>query len=148
MKQELVEYARGRRDSKKETALAQRLRELPEDERFALIYECLQYRTVLGLSLATSCLQKPMYFQQILEQGLQRADASAIRFWLECAVPRLGVRRVLHVLTQTLETNPGAVEKALYWLPRFMPRDDERAMEAWTQLKMKTKPQELATALA
>lgn len=131
MKQELVEYARGRRDSKKESAFAQRLRKLPEDERFALIWECLQHQTVLGLSLATSCLQKPIYFQQILEHGLQRADASSIRSWLECAAPKLGFRRVIAILTRTLETDPQAVEQALYWIPRLLPPNDSQAWEAW-----------------
>lgn len=148
MKREIAEYAAVPRDTKRERALTQRLRQLPEEERFKLIWECLQSHTSLGLRLATACLQKPDYFQQILEYGLQRADASTIRCWLECVVPKLGFRRIISVLTQTLETNPRAVEKTLYWLPLFLPRDDERAVEAWTSLRMKAEPQELATALA
>lgn len=120
-------YINKPRDTKSERALAQQLRQMPEEERFAFIQELLRHQSTVGLLLAASCLRKPVYFQQILELGLQCGDASTILPWLECAVPKLGFHKVILALNSRLDTDPISVDNALYWMPRFKPQNDPRA---------------------
>ena len=122
------------RDTKLERELRLLLRKQPEADRFQFIQELLSYDLVVGLQLANTCLQNEQFFERILEQGLQTADASTLKFWLECVVPRLGMRRVVAILTQKLETDAMAVKKALYWLPRLLPKDDKHGGLAVSKL--------------
>jgi hypothetical protein len=134
MNLQVKDYIGKLRDTKHERELRLLLGKQPEEERFQFIQELLSYDLLVGLKLAQTCLQKEQFFERILEQGLQTADASTLKFWLECVVPRLGMRRVIALLTQKLETDVVAVTKALYWLPRLLPKDDKHGGLALTKL--------------
>ncbi len=134
MNLQVKDYIGKLRDTKHERELRLLLGKQPEEERFQFIQELLSYDLIVGLKLAQTCLQKEQFFEQILEQGLQTADASTLQFWLECVVPRLGMRRVIAILTQKLETDAVAVTKALYWLPRLLPKDDKHGGLALAKL--------------
>ena len=51
--------------------------------------------------------------------ALEDADASSIRYWPECVVPRLGFRRIVRLLDNFRGEYPESVAKAAYWLPLF-----------------------------
>jgi len=55
--------------------------------------------------------------------------------WLKCVVPKLGFRRVISTLDKKLDTDPVAVDKALYWLPRLMPKGDMTSAQALRELQ-------------
>lgn len=131
----LEDYLIKRRDTQREHELAQKLRELPEEERFQNIQKLMNFDRVVGLEMANFCLRKKEYFEIILNQGLKTADASSIYFWLKCVTPRLGFRRVVSILTQKFEADPRAVTKAFYWLGRFMPSKDTKSELAWRSLQ-------------
>jgi hypothetical protein len=111
------------------------LRRLPEDDRFLFIQEVMRHDIVLALRLATVCLRKKSYFEAIFRQGLEIADASGIRFWLECMGSKLGLSRMIEILREELETNPEAVDKALYWLPQYLQKGDVRGSLALHDLR-------------
>jgi hypothetical protein len=134
MKLQAKDYLSKLRDTEFEHELRILLRQQPEEDRFQFIQELLSYDLVVGLKLAKTCLQKEQFFEQILGQGLQTADASTLKFWLECVVPRLGMRRVVAILTQKLKTDTVAVKKALYWLPRLLPKGDKHGGLALSKL--------------
>ncbi|HKX29236.1 MAG TPA: hypothetical protein VJ302_16185 [Blastocatellia bacterium] len=116
------------RDAKLRDRLAGYLKEYPEEERFQFIRAAIAYHMVGALRLANSCLRKREYFVEILELGLRVADASSILLWLQCVTPRLGIRRVVSILSDRIKTEPDQVKKALYWLPTFLkPGDSETA---------------------
>ena len=121
--------------------LAASLRQRSESERFEFIQCLLSRQPVLALQLANACLRERHYFDALLQQGFQTADASSIQFWLEAIVPRLGARRVLAALEVLVDTDPDAVDKALYWLPRFVPKED---MEARMQMQHLTRELKVA----
>jgi hypothetical protein len=103
--------ARGFRDLKR------RLRQHPEEERFRFICQIIPERRGLGLRLANSCLRSRRFFEELLMEGMRTGDASSMRTWLKCVVPRLGVVRVLAALRAGMDSNPDAVDNALYWMP-------------------------------
>ncbi len=115
--------------------LASELRRLPEKDCLPIIQEIVRHDTLLGLRLANVCLQKKSYFEAIYRQGLEIADASGIRFWLECVVPKLGLSRIVEILREELDTNPEAVDKALYWLPQFLETNDPHESHALQDLR-------------
>ena len=127
MELEIEDYLRQPRDSKRERELLQKLRLLPEAERYDIVRKMLQQHKGIGLLMASGALQQKRYFEEILEMGFQEGDASTILPWLECAVPKLGFRKVILSLNNRIDTDPVSVDNALYWMPRFKPQNDPRA---------------------
>ena len=102
-----------------ERELARILRTIPEPDRLDFLGEFLSVNYPLALLLARRCLSERKSFEILLEGGLNEADASGIRYWLECVVPHLGIRRVVRHLLRRAATNPEGVRKARYWLSLF-----------------------------
>lgn len=108
-------------------ALQQRLMSLPESEQLNEINAVLEQNSVIGLKLANAVLKNKKYFDLLLEQGLEKANASEIELWLKYLLPRIGFRRVIAILSNKLSEQPHQVAKASYWLPKFLPKDNERS---------------------
>ena len=134
MQAELEEYVHRPRDTKREQEFLCRLREMPEEARYAIIQRLLEKDQGIGLLMASGSLQNPRYFEAILQMGFKVGDASSIRFWLDSTVPKLGFRKVVCMLIALTETNPVAVAKAIYWMPRYKPQNNPKADQAWNDL--------------
>ncbi len=50
-----------------------------------------------------------------------------IELWLKYLIARLGFKKVIAILSNKLSDHPQEVEKAIYWLPKFLPRDNAKA---------------------
>jgi len=135
MQIEIAEYLHRPRDSKREKELLRHLREMPEEARYDVVQSLLQQSTSLGLLMASGSLRQKRYFEEILEMGFRKGNASTIRPWLECAVPKLGFRKVILLLGNRMDTDPVAVDNALYWMPRFKPQNDPKADLVWDSIK-------------
>lgn len=135
MELEIRDYLRRPRDSKRDKGLLQKLRALPEEERYDFVRRLLQQDKGVGLLMASGSLHQKRYFEEILEMGFREGDASTILPWLECAVPKLGFRKVILSLENRVDTDPIAVDNALYWMPRFKPQNDLRADLALESIK-------------
>ncbi len=125
------------RDERLRDNFARRLKKYSEEDRFEFIKTALSYDVIGALKLANSCLRRRAYFAEIFEQGLQEADASSILWWLQCVVPRLGMKRILNILNDKLETEPNQVRKAIYWLPKFLKPGDTKTASSICSLKEK-----------
>ena len=73
----------------------------------------------------------------MLERGLEVADASEIEVWLRYLVPRLGMRYVISVLDGKLIERSQQVKKAIYWLPKFLNRINEKEINLFRDLENK-----------
>jgi hypothetical protein len=128
MELKVEDYIDRRRDPAWEKELVQKLRLLPEEQRFSFIQALFHgNNSVIAMELIKKCIQDRVLLLAFLEQGLSTSDASSIRWWLELLVPKLGFRRVISVLENKLENEPRTVEKALYWLPSVLPNNDQKA---------------------
>jgi len=143
---ELDQYIQGRRASVKERELAHRLRQLPEEERFQLIWNLIQHSHI-GLLFAKQCIRETKHFQTILERGLDVADASSIQWWLDCVVSALGVRRVLTTLKRTLTTNGLGVYKAVYYMRSVAPNMDQEALAVLREIRADTRYRQIENDL-
>ena len=69
-----------------------------EAQQFERVCVFLEKDIVEALRVANSTLTSKKYFQDLLERGLEVADASEIEVWLRYLAPRLGMRYVISVL--------------------------------------------------
>ena len=122
-----MEYKGRQRDPAWERALCDKLRQQPEQERRGFLMELVNYQPIVALQLAHKTLESRASFIALLEFAVVNCDASSIKYWLESVVPRLGFRRTVDNLIRLAPTNNDGVEKALYWLPRFVTSDAESA---------------------
>src|SRR5262245_20102535 len=97
-------------------AIIAELKKLDEPERYTFILEMIRIDPAFGIELANRSLRSREFFEKILREGLRTADASSVRDWLAAILPRLGTKRVLAILKDTLPENPKGVRKASYWL--------------------------------
>jgi hypothetical protein len=119
------------------------LRGRTDDECYAFICVCIRFRgygyEARALDLATSCIRQPAHALAILRAGFISPDASSIKFWLAFAIPKLGARKVLAEIEALLDSNPSAIDMALYWLPSLLPSTDARSLAAYKTLYTEAK---------
>jgi len=108
-----------------------------EAQQFERVCVLLEKDIVEALRVANSTLKSKKYFQDLLERGLEGADASEIEIWLKCIVPRLGMRYVINVLESKLIRQPQQVKKAMYWLPKFLNRANDKEVNLFKNLENK-----------
>ncbi len=123
------DYVGWKRDSRAETVIAERLRELPEQERFDFIQQFLAVSVDAALSLANRCLRERIYFEAFLRQGVLTADISSIGGWIDAVAPRLGSARVVGVLEELAGGHPKEVKRALFGLAGILKTADQTCRE-------------------
>lgn len=107
-------------------ALRKSLREADETQRLELIRTLLvaHEKGRLGIRtwfrLANAVLARRASWEELLRTALRVADASTMRLWLEACVPRVGGRRTISILRESIPDPEMRVDKALYWLPRVV----------------------------
>lgn len=116
---------------------SQALMSLLEEQQFDRVCMLLEKDIIEALRVANSTLKSKEYFQALLERGLEVADASEIEVWLRYLVPRLGMRYVINVLEGKLIEQPQQVKKAMYWLPKFLNRANDKEVNLFKNLEDK-----------
>lgn len=122
----VADYIGKRRDHLVERTLVAQLRAIPEEETLAFIREYLDHDQVVGLELARRSLRRRSSFVEILWRGLQQADCSEIKWWLEACVDRLGARRSFDMLERAALKDPKVGRKAIYWFRIILMHKDVR----------------------
>lgn len=130
---DLRAYVSGRRDSKREQALLQRLRALPQPQRMEILAPLLEINLSTVLALMDRTQLSPAAYLEVLQQGLIQGNASSVKSWMKATVPHLGWRTVYSVLREALTTNPRGGAFALYHLP-YVFRDNVPSRELHVKL--------------
>jgi hypothetical protein len=110
---------------------------LSEEETFNQVCLLLEKDPLEALKLANSTLRNKKSFQDLLEKGLETANASEIEIWLKYLIPRLGIKYVIKVLEKKLALQPQQVKKAIYWLQKFLNNANEKELTLFKQLESK-----------
>jgi len=108
------DYRNTLRDGTMLHTLAKQLRARPEDERQRFIEDVLSFPQVrgrpsslwLGVQLATKCLGHPRSLEAVLTRCLLQERGRTLGMCLEAMMPRIGYRRTMRVLKDTLVTAP------------------------------------------
>lgn len=134
----IEDYATRLRDSKVERELAREVMKLPEPERLRFIDQLmncgLPHCFPVGLWLAKTCLKERQSLEAILNQGLERGDASTIKYWLDAVVQGLGFRRVVRLISERIATDPESAIKAEYHLRKWIPQNNQKDADAFGDL--------------
>lgn len=134
----IEDYAPKLRDTKVERELAAEVKKLPEAERLQFINELmycgLPHCFPVALWLAKTCLKVRQSLEAILTQGLERGDASTVKYWIEAVIHGLGFRRVIRLVSERITTDPGSVIKAEYHLRKWIPKDNQKDANAFAAL--------------
>jgi ribosomal protein S18 acetylase RimI-like enzyme len=112
------------RDARIENQLAKELREISEEEAFERVKMLTHIDAKVGLSLARRVLKRRAYFESLLRDGLQGANESTIRAWIDSSARCLGAARVVEIVSERLEHDPLVVDNAVYWLRAHVRRED------------------------
>lgn len=133
------DYAPKLRDTKVEKELASEVKNLPEAERLQfindLMYCGLPHCFPVALWLAKTCLKERESLEAILNQGLERGDASTVKYWIETVIHGLGFRRVVRLVSERIATDPESVIRAEYHLRKWIPKDNQKAADAFAALQ-------------
>ena len=114
---DLRAYVGGRRDSKKESELLQRLRALPQQERAALLLPLLELKRCVVLVLINSAQLSRSDYLEVLKRGLNEVKSDSIKYWMDATVPHVGWRKTFSVLRESMATSPRTGAMALYCVP-------------------------------
>jgi len=124
------------RDTKREQKLIKQLRDLPEIDAQDFVNRILEHDPFLGLFFAKRVLKEKKFFVGLLGKAVKEADASEIKYWLECCVAKLGFRRVVSLLKNHFLKYPIGVDKALYWLQTLLPKSEPKSVKMLEELKI------------
>ena len=122
-----LNYLRNPRDAVAEDRLAIELRAMPSNDAEALIWQGISVNEKVGLLFAKRVIRERRFFEKLLKEALQRADAGMMRFWLEASLPKLGTRRVEQLVREAQAAAPIGAQKALYWLPRIQTAKEKKS---------------------
>jgi len=123
------------RDSNIENNLIKKLRKLDENYAYDLIKIVFWTNVSLGLMYSKRVLRNSNFFLEILNHGMHYADASIINLYLDCCISNLGFKKVALIIRDSKNTYPGGYKKALYWLPRHLPKDDIKSAKILSSFK-------------
>ena len=100
---ELAFYAQGRRNSIKEKALTQSLRELPEHERLRLVTMVSEHSIVVSFVFAKATLSNTSV-AKLVELTLTRANVHTSFQWIDLMESKFGRKKAIAVLLKLLTT--------------------------------------------
>ncbi len=127
------DYVARKQDGVWDEALREQLKQLSEEDRAAFLVEVLvrqelaRYGKGKWFALVRALVSGADKYELLLTRGLEVADASTVKEWLECCVQRMGIRWTIGVLGRATVTMPGKVELTKYWLPALARSESERA---------------------
>jgi hypothetical protein len=116
-------------DSKRDNEIVYLLRQMNISEALTIIIKMLDQESPNTYYVACKVLNEIKVAESFFVFGLTKADASNIKLWLEFAIPRMGVKRVITALKNTENEKPGTIDKALYWLPSLIKKEDFQIIE-------------------
>jgi len=125
-------------DARSRTRFFQAIRDAPGDVAWEFIESILvpghPERYLVALEGAKRCVKDKERFRHLLEWGLDHADASSVRWFIDLAVEQLGVRYVLRTLGARFDSDPASVENALHWLLQAIRPGDQDSRKALREL--------------
>ena len=122
---DVAEYARLRRDAKRENETAAWLRGLEEPERVGFLTELAELNAYAATVLIRKSQLGPKALAVFLKYGLRVGDASSVDWWIEATHRGLGPKKLVSEIRSQIQSNPEGVEKALYFVPQYFLNDEE-----------------------
>lgn len=111
-------------DSKRDNEIVRLLREIDSFEALEIIKSMVNRESPNAYYVACKVLNERKVAEPFFIYGLSKADASTIKLWLEFAIPRIGLKKIIAFLKNKENQNSYIIDKALYWLPSLVESKD------------------------
>lgn len=111
-------------DSKRDNEIIYLLKQIDNFEALEIIKNMVDRKSLNIYYIAGKVLNERKVVEPFFIFGLTKADATSIKLWLEFAIPRIGLKRVIKALKISENENPGIIDKALYWMPNLVKNKD------------------------
>lgn len=124
IKELIEESTNSSRDSNRDNEIVMLLRKLDNVAALEIIKDMVDRESPNVYYVACKVLTNRKVAEPFFRFGLDYADASTIKDWLEFAIPRIGLKRVIWALKSVENQNSDTIDKALYWLPSLVQNKD------------------------
>jgi hypothetical protein len=104
------------------------LRTLPELEAYIWLERMKTMHSNITLSAATRILRNNKLVEEFFRNGVLESDASTIKFWLGFAIPKLGTKAVIRILSEYGKNDKVFLNMALYWLPLLIKNNEQELL--------------------
>jgi hypothetical protein len=113
------------------------LRSIPEAEALEILKYMVDQKSLISPLVGKRILRTKDYVKSFFEYGILRSNAQTIKEWLEFAIPKIGCKAVIYLIKEWNTESNQLMEKAIYWLPAFISKDDIKSQALLNQLKEK-----------
>ncbi len=131
--------------SNEEKVILEQLKSMPKIEAYEIIKNMIEKKSQITLAIAKRVLHKRDYVIKFFEYVIVKSDAQSIKLWLEFTIPKLGFRSVLKLIEKSNNDSNELLEKAVYWLPMVISKNEEKSWSLLEELRSKVKKVSNAT---
>jgi hypothetical protein len=111
------------RDHVLEREIASELEKISERERLEFILKLSEQPRNGCFAASLALLKRTIHAKELLTEafviGLRTSDSSTVKYWVECVIDKLGLRRTAQILEQEAMSNPTIARKVVYHLPKW-----------------------------
>lgn len=124
--------------SHEEKIILEYLKSISEIEAYEILMLMVDEKSQITIAMAKKVLHTRDYVTQLFNYGIVKSNAQSIKLWLEFAIPKLGFKSVVRLIEDLNDDTNRLLEKAVYWLPLFVSKNETRS---WNLLeKLREKP--------
>ncbi|MDZ8107663.1 MAG: hypothetical protein RM338_18870 [Nostoc sp. DedQUE12a] len=124
--------------SHEEKRILEYLKSIPETQAYEILKLMVDEKSQITIAMAKKVLHTRDYVTQLFNYGVGKSNAQSIKLWLEFAIPKLGFKSVVRLIEDLNDDTNRLLEKAVYWLPLFVSKNETRS---WNLLqKLREKP--------
>ncbi len=132
----LIQSSVSRRpEQKTEQKIVDYLKSVNEREALLLIKEMINQGSTISHVAVKRVLRERQNVEEIFSYLADKTNIQTLGLWLECIIPKLGIKRAIALIEKLNSDTNKLAEKALYWLPRYIKSEDEKSRHSIAYLK-------------
>ncbi|MBW4614022.1 MAG: hypothetical protein KME21_12255 [Desmonostoc vinosum HA7617-LM4] len=123
--------------SNEEKVILDYLKSIPEVEAYEIIKSMVEQKSLISLVIAKRVLNQRDYVTKLFKYGSVNSNAQSIKLWLDFAIPKLGFKSVAKLIEDLNNDQNRLIEKAVYWFPLFISKNEKRSWNLLEKLRQK-----------
>ncbi|MBL1200648.1 MAG: hypothetical protein RMY62_017360 [Nostoc sp. ZfuVER08] len=123
---------------REEKIILEYLKSIPEIEAYEILKLMVDEKSQITIAMAKKVLHTRDYVTQLFNYGIVKSNAQSIKLWLEFAIPKLGFKSVVRLIEDLNDDTNRLLEKAVYWLPLFVSKNETRSWNLLEKLREKS----------
>lgn len=120
--------------SEEERVISGYLKTIDESRAVEIIVYMIDVKSMFTISIPKSVIKTRNNAIKIFEHGITNSNAQSIKLWLEFAIPKIGIQRVINSIIKVDSSSNQIAQKSSYWLPKMI-ENNEKCEELFNKLK-------------